>query len=130
MYDVNASSRDAWFVEVARMLLSRLNPEKYAAPEHATKKGALKTNAVVLLCTQVYLIRSMLDIAMELCEERASLANELAEGGGEGERDAVPPAARQAQLRVDEAAADVGAPVTACVMPPCVSSPASENDFF
>ena len=34
----------------------------------------------------------------------------------EGERDAVPPAARQAQLRVDEAAADVGAPVTVCAM--------------
>ena len=80
---MNASSRDAWFVEVARMLMARLNPEKYAAPEH--EKGALKTNAVVLLCTQVYLIRSMLDIAMERCEERASLANELAEGGGEGE---------------------------------------------
>ena len=36
----------------------------------------------------------------------------------EGERDAVPPAARQAQLRVDEEAADVGAPVTVCARQP------------
>ena len=38
----------------------------------------------------------------------------------EGERDAVPPAARQAQLRVDEEAADVGAPVTVSTNTPAL----------